>query len=518
MVLEPKPPPKQDEEPRFCDNGEFYPWGNRVDIVTPRRQGLAVPTQEVIKGVSVPAIGKLYIYDNGRPALELDERLYQIDDDLIKTNIMGRIVRYSDTPVLLVGCKENKPPPGWSGLNWSVFHGRYYQEPNWAYPHYCLIQKSSLPPEVCPPYDFGEDEPIEFDKVEFVMDGLSEFTQGCFDSSPFDVEDTPKPSVNIEDWAIHGYTRQHVDQQEWTEPPLLKVDLKTEMGNIVFCLTRKGRAVANSPTRSWETHCTMEFSKMLSLPEITKIMMGVKSFFDFLFQSSLALRKVWVYSSKQIIRDVDIAKHKFLICTDEKSDLSSVNIPVCWKLYWEWPKNFREENKNDNHSVVKIKFDDFADDAKNNLLGIYLGKFINVVVNDTDKELAEFIHFWTLCNYLSPQPLRSALSIHFPALEYFAQKKGIETRTRKVEKWMKPLMKPLGDDYIQFAKDFAMYRNKKAVHYDNREDFFWSSEDWQQGYEKLRVAMRFHLLNILQPDHEDLNKKLASKIWETAWR
>ena len=35
MILEPKPPPRKDLEPRFRCDGKFFPLGNRVEIFTP---------------------------------------------------------------------------------------------------------------------------------------------------------------------------------------------------------------------------------------------------------------------------------------------------------------------------------------------------------------------------------------------------------------------------------------------------------------------------------------------------
>ena len=266
----------------------------------------------------------------------------------------------------------------------------------------------------------------------------------------------------------------------------------------------------------------MEFPKMLPLKEIEMMVSGVKSFFDFLFQSSLALRKVWVYSSKQVITGVNF--ENYLIRTNEEVDLSSVSVPVCWQLYFPWEI---EEKNRSHYWDTKIRFDDFVERGKN-LLEEYLGKFIDVVVHRPDKEISDqdlndFIRYWIQCTHTNPQPLRSALSVHFPTLEYFAQKGGMETK-RNVKKWMKFLVKPLeddgdlkivfGKDFMEsFAEDLAWYRNKRGAHYDTSEDISWSSEDMQQAYNMLRVIMRFHFLNLLQPDHEEFNKKLAKKIW-----
>lgn len=520
MTLEPKPPPREDQEPRLRYNGEFFPSGNRVKIITPplrvaiergmRPQKIGDDAGGGTEGAILSAPGELLIFDDGGFVLELTKGRYEVsvheieDDDPSRRRISGRVGNGSSA-VLLVNCKAHNPFP-WPGNK------------HWVLPAYCLIQNGQWSQEQGKPIfrEFRESDPIEFDKVRFVMDGLSEFTGDAFSAvhkfSSF--EDDPKTLVDLAEYAQHGFTNKQSKTNTWDKPAPLDLRLKTKEGDITFRIERLGQISEYPGKRGWETYCTMEFPKMLPLEEITKMMYGVKTFFDFLFQSSLALRKVWVYSSKQIIPGVNFQDRR--IYTKEADDLSSVSVPVCWQLYFKWPETFREENQNNSISVVKIKFDDFAEDNKN-LLEEYLGKFIDVVVHYSDKELGDFINFWVHCTYVRHQLLRVALSVHFPALEYFAQRRGMKTR-RDVKRWMKCLMKPLGDDYLKFAEDFAEYRNKNAVHHDTREEFLWSFEDKKQGYEKLRVVMRFHFLNLLQPAHEELNKKLAKKIWETAWQ
>ena len=532
MTLEPKPPPRKDQEPRFRCDGKFFPLGNRMEIFTPplttgitearthvRMIGDDSIPKHFIGDDSIPfAPGELSIFDDGGHWLKLDNH-YQVDvheiGDPSERRICGRIRNESAT-VLLVDCRDQGLQKRW---------GRHHVVSS----AYCLIQNGQWLQEQrhYAFQEFGVSEPIEFDKVRFVLDGLSEFTGDAFSAvhkfSSF--EDDPKTLVDLAEYAQHGFTNKQSKTNTWDKPAPLDLRLKTKEGDITFRIERLGRISEYPEKRGWETYCTLEFPKMLPLEEITKMMDGVKTFFDFLFQSSLALRKVWVYSSKQVITGVNF--ENYLIHTNEEVDLSSVSVPVCWELYFKWPEGFREENRNNHISGVKIKYDDFVENNKN-LLGKYLGEFIDVVVHRSDEDLGDFIQYWIQCTYTNPQPLRSVLSVHFPTLEYFAQRKGIETRVwkegyKKIKKWMKSLVKPLEDDDLKivfgkdfmesFAEDLAWYRNKHGAHHDTDEDLSWSSEDMQQKYDMLRVVIRFHFLNLLQPDHEELNKKLAKKTW-----
>lgn len=492
MVLEPKPPVREDEKPRFSYKGDFYPT---------KMKGPAIgPVQFFNSSLVDSASGKLLIFDDGGVKLELDgyceiwchgnNKKY----DLLR-RIRGQISggHVHSAVVLLVDCRG---------------YGREIS------PTHCLIQTGQLSEF----REFEDAEPIEFDKVRFVLDGVSEFTGSAFVHKSSSFGDNPKVLVNLADYASHLFTCEQIETDEWHKPAPLDLMLRTRGGNIRFHIERQGRLSENRGGRGWETYCVMEFPKMLSIGEITKMIAGVKSFFDFLFQSSLALRHVWVYSSKQVLPRVDFSSHH--IRTKEETDLSSVSVPVCWELYFKMPEGYREDNMRTCNHVVKIGFGDFAEGNKN-LLGDYLGKFIDVLVRrDRRDRFADFINFWIHCTYTDSPPLQTALSVHFPALEYFAQKKGINTKAReiKVEDWMKSLAEPLGDDCLKFAKDFADYRNKSAVHNDPDWNTPWSSEEKHQMYERLRVLMRFHILNLLQPDHEELNKTLAEKIWSSSWR
>lgn len=528
MILEPKPPPRKDLEPRFRCDGKFFPLGNRVEIFTPpistgitgarthiRMIGDDTIPKYFIGDDTIPsAPGELLIFDDGGHWLKLDDH-YQIDvheiGDPSERRICGRI-RNESAAVLLVGCRDQGSQKRW---------GRHHLVSS----DYCLIQKGQWLQEQrhYAFREFGVSEPIVFDKVRFILDSLPEFTGSAFvHKFPSIKESMPKALVDLVEWAQHGFTCEQTETNEWHKPDPLDLRLKTEDGNIRFHIERQGRLSEHPGNQGWETYCVMEFSKMLSLEEIVDMVDGVKSFFDFLFQSSLALRKVWVYSSKQVITGVNF--ENYLIRTNEEVDLSSVSVPVCWQLYFPWEI---EEKNRSHYWDTKIRFDDFVERGKN-LLEEYLGKFIDVVVHRPDKEISDqdlndFIRYWIQCTHTNPQPLRSALSVHFPTLEYFAQKGGMETK-RNVKKWMKFLVKPLeddgdlkivfGKDFMEsFAEDLAWYRNKRGAHYDTSEDISWSSEDMQQAYNMLRVIMRFHFLNLLQPDHEEFNKKLAKKIW-----
>ena len=259
---------------------------------------------------------------------------------------------------------------------------------------------------------------------------------------------------------------------------------------------------------------------MLSIEEITSMVEGVKCFFDFLFRSSFALRKVWVYSSKQIIRGANFTDSN--IC-DEKEDLSSVDIPVCWQLYWA--SDFQEDSQDKSYWSVKTGFGDFVEGNKNNLLGDYLGKFIDVLACGANegqrdelqdrKVLRELILSWIFHTYLSPQqPVRNALSILFPIFEYFAQKERIKTKgkNRKTfQELMEHLLKNVGGD-TELAKILAKYRDNVVAHRDpdiSVEEIESLHNQLAERYEELVVVVRFHFLKILQPDHEKFAKKLV---------
>ena len=519
MILEPKPLTSKEEEPHLCYEGRFIS-SRKVQIVTPpvgTVQGDSLVANQVVgsENENHPfATGELRIDNDGGHWLKLDDQYAFCGADSVKSSerrICGRIGKGS-AAVLLVDCRNHTP---WKSL---LSLGG---DPHLVLPGQCLIQKGQWfhRPRGRSGHvfsEFEENEPIEFDKVRFVLDGLSEFTGDAFSAvhkfSSF--KDDPKMLVDLAEFAQHGFARQQSKTKTWNEPPPLKLRLKTQGGDIDFCIERKG-GISKGSHRGWETFCTMEFPEMLPLEEIIKMIVMVKSFFDFLFQCSLALRSVWVYSSKQVITDVNFGDR--LIYTDEEDDLTSVPVPVCWRLYFKWPEGFQEENRDSYYGIVKIGFGDFAENNKS-LLGEYLSKFIDVLFHRSDETLADFINFWIHNTYITNQPLRTALSVHFPALEYFAQKKEIEKRAYTVKQWMKSLAEPLGGDYLKFAERFAKYRNKHAVHHDPDEDFPWSSEDEQQGYQRLRVLMRFHILNLLQPDHEELNKTLSEKIWTPSWR
>lgn len=525
MILEPKPPSRKDEEPRFRYKGDFYPLGKHVTIVTPTPtftvgtpKHLRMPGDDSLcfsedNTTEVPASGELQIFNDGGNWLELGDK-YRIEThpengSSSERRICGHIENGSKA-VLLVGCSSRGGRDDWGA--------QFYW--HWVSSEYCLIQRGQWShKQRYPEFQvFGECEPVVFDKVRFVLDGLQEFTGSAFEHKFSSID--RKNQVDLVEWAQHGFTCEQTATKEWHKPDPLDLVLKTENGDVRFRIERQGRLNEYSVNRGWETYCVMEFPKMLSLNEINRMLQGVKAFFDFLFQTSLALRSVWVYNSKQVLTDVNLKGRN--ICPNKEVDLSSVSVPVCWQLYFNWG-TVPEDNRSSLNSSVKLGFDDFEENGKN-LLGKYLGKFIDVVVHRSDEDLHDFITSWIAFTHLDSLPLRVALSIHFPALEYFAQKKGLETRTwkekaKKPKQWMRCLMEPLGDDYLEFAKKFAEYRNKYAVHHDvDYRESSWLLEEQKQGYEKLRVAMRFHFLNLLQPNHEELNKKLASQIWDTAWR
>lgn len=120
--------------------------------------------------------GDLLIYNNGMPLLKVKNRpLYQVKaDDCNKAIVWGGIKPYEDhrgsihTAVALIP---------------DLHLHREYNSPS----SYCLIQRGILQSRptrfIC--WKFREDDPIEFDKVRFDMDGLHEFTKDAFSYPSF---------------------------------------------------------------------------------------------------------------------------------------------------------------------------------------------------------------------------------------------------------------------------------------------------------------------------------------------
>ena len=524
-----------DGSPHVSFEGQFLPLRDGLEFCHPDMDKEGREHKKVEGDVR----GELLIYGDGLSVLVLDKRLYhtffRVENGGSDCDVVGKINNGASV-VLLGECKDD-----W---DWRTF---FYPGRS-VLPAYCLVQDGQFcwgqeKPLFC---EFDKGDKVEFDKVRFVLDGMFEFGRKVFESPFKDVLNREmdlgsfryidEPHVDMTDWAQHGFMLYHGGDsgEPWGEPSKIEVDVKTWLGDIVFKIECKGRWDSDSRRRDWETYCTLELPKMVSFEDVTKLVYGVKMFFDFMFQSALAVRAVWVYSSKQVIRGVDLRSYPFGACPvrtlDKEIDLSCVNVPVCWRLYFQWPEGLKERSKDSSLLDVKIRYGDFEDRDGKNVLGEYLGGFLDCVVGCGEGDDGEFkrrLEFWLYSTYMTPH-LDFWLSVNFSTLGYFVrrmrmgkagggQKKKREKDVSKKVLGLGSLVEPLGASYKGFESkllECARGDVVDVVGYDLCKKFPWmSKEKWEVACRGV-VVMRYHFLDFLRPGKKKkgrkLNKKLAS--------
>lgn len=374
------------------------------------------------------------------------------------------------------------------------------------YPKICLIQRASHGEQGVGWYIFESNDPVEFDKIRFCLDGVKGFAlpdlQGVKKATP--VYD----KVEVHQ---HGYAKKL--KIEWNEPEPLEFKTK----HFTFKIELK--AWEWSETIEPRAYCVLEFSKPLPAEDCIKKVEAIKYFFGFLFDKRIGITNIYGY----------LAGHERELLVDdaynEKGERIAgdvINYPVYWNLYYkgcEWEKEYND--------YLHTRYKNFNKGGKN-LLENYLESFIEKYENDEafqiffEKYIYRFLPALTIdrwksvaddCEYLFHKYNDSLpKSERLKGGKKIKDKKGVVVwKKRPVEKWkqIRLLAKPLigcifGNDTecVNFGKEVKKYRNARGVtHFDGEEIDFSNLENLSR---KLTVIAKFHFLNLLYED-SDLN-------------
>ena len=471
---------------RFCENDYRYPvkhdihYGNNEDGFR----------------------GELTIKEDGSLLLELEGlgygRLFSILQrrKILKFPRIDGETSYGQSYIILLDCYFGKSLGGALKL----------------YPKICLIQRSSPGEQGEGWYIFDPDDPVEFDKIRFCLDGVEVFALP-------DLEGVKKatPIYDKVECHQHGYAKKL--KIEWNEPEPLEFKTK----HFTFKIELK--AWGWSETIDPKAYCVLKFAKPLPAEDCIKKIEAIKYFFGFLFDRRIGTTDIYGYltgQEKELLID-DAYNEK-----RERIAGEVIKYPVYWNLYYEgceWEKEYND--------YPHTRYKNF-NKSKKNLLGKYLESFIEKYENDEAfriffmKYIYRFLPALTIdrwksvsddCEYLFHKyndslPENEKLKRE----KKMTDKRGVVVwKKQPVEKWrqIRLLAKPLigcifdnDTECVDFGKEVKKYRNAKGVtHFDGEKIDFSNLNKLSR---KLTVVAKFHFLNLLYQDDE-LNRKFAKE-------
>ena len=436
--------------------------------------------------------GELTIKEDGSLFLELEGlnygRLFFLAErKILKFSRIEGKTSNERSYIILLDCFFNK----------NEWHRRSLK----LYPKICLIQSSSRGEKEEGWYIFGPNDPVEFDKIRFCIDGIEGFALP-------DLKGIKKamPIYDKVEYHQHRYAKKL--KIEWNEPEPLEFKSK----HFTFKIELKARGW--SKTIEPKAYCVLEFSKPLSAEDCIKKVEAIKYFFGFLFDRCIGITNIYGYLTghdrELLINDAYNEK-------GERISGEVIVYPVYWNLYYEgceWEKEYNE--------YPHTRYKNFKK-SKENLLGKYLESFIEIFENDNDFQIFFIKHIYRFLPAVDVDRFKSvADDCEYLFSKYYdslPNDKKPKWKKQSFKKWrqIKLLAKPLVgcmfdslDGCEDFGKEVAKYRNANGVtHFDEKKDRIdFSNLDNLSG--KLAAITKFHFLNLLYQDDE-INRKFAKE-------
>ncbi len=363
------------------------------------------------------------------------------------------------------------------------------------YPKICLIQRASHGEQGVGWYIFESNDPVEFDKIRFCLDGVKGFAlpdlQGVKKTTPvYDKVESHQ----------HGYAKKL--NIEWNEPEPLEFKTK----HFTFKIELK--AWEWSETIEPRAYCVLEFSKPLPAKDCIKKVEAIKYFFGFLFDKRTGITNIYGYLTgheRELLVD-DAYNEK-----GERIAGDVINYPVYWNLYYEGDEWEQEYN-----DYPHTRYKNFSKDGEN-----LLGKYLESFVGKYEKDYYFYLFFEKYIYRLFPAVEVDRFKSVADDCEYLFSKYYDSLLNDKKPKWKKQsfkqwrqiklLAKPLVgcmfdslDECEDFGKEVAKYRNANGVtHFDEKKDRIDFS-NLNKLSRKLIIIAKFHFLNLLYED-SDLN-------------
>ena len=228
------------------------------------------------------------------------------------------------------------------------------------YPKICLTQIQTRGEQGLSWYIFEPNDPVEFDKIRFCMDGIEGFALP-------DLQGIKKATPIYDRVAFHQHGYSKKIKIEWNEPEPLEFKTK----HFTFKIELK--AWGWSETIEPKAYCVLEFSKPLPAEDCIKKVEAIKYFFGFLFDRRIGITNIYGYLTgheRELLVD-DAYNDK-----GERIAGEAINYPVCWDLYYEggeWEEEYNE--------YPHTRYQDFDKDG-GNLLGKYLESFVGKYEKD----------------------------------------------------------------------------------------------------------------------------------------
>lgn len=459
---------------RFCENDYRYPV--KSDIYQGNNK----------KGFR----GELTIKKDGSLLLELEGlgygRLFSILQrrKILKFPRIDGETSYGQFYIILLDCYFGKSLGGALKLD----------------PEICLIQRASPGERGEGWYIFDSDDPVEFDKIRFCLDGVEVFALP-------DLEGVKKAKPIYDKVEVHQHGYAKTLKIEWNEPKPLECKTK----HFTFKIELK--AWGWSGTIEPKAYCVLEFSEPLPAEDCRKKVEAIKYFFGFLFDRRIGITDIYGYlagQEKELLIDGAYNKKGERIAGDV------INYPVYWNLYYkgcEWEREYND--------YPHTRYKNF-NKGKENLLGKYLESFIKKY--ETDEAFQIFFEKY-IYRFLPALPIDRWKSVaddceylfhkyndSLPENEKLKSKR--KNKNDVVEKWkqIRLLAKPLigcifdnDTECVDFGKEVKKYRNARGVtHFEGEEIDFSNLNKLSR---KLTVVTKFHFLNLLY-ENNDLNCEL----------
>ena len=432
--------------------------------------------------------GELTIKEDGSLLLELEglgyERLFLLKRKNLKfSRIDGELK--DRNYVILLDCFFNK----------NEWHSGILK----LYPKICLTQKPSRGEQEEGWYIFEPNDPVEFDKIRFCMDGIKEF------SLP-DLKGVKKAKPIYDKVEVHQHGYAKTLKIEWNEPEPLEFKTK----HFTFKIELKARGW--SKTIEPKAYCVLEFSKPLLAEDCVKKIEAIKYFFGFLFDRRIGITNIYGYltghEQKLLINDAYNEKR-------ERIAGEVIKYPVYWNLFYEGDE--WEEEYND---YPHTRYKNFKK-GEENLLEKYLESFVDKMENDDDFQIFFIKHIYRFLPVRAVDWLKSVADdceyLFYKYYDSLPKDKKPKWKKQSGEKWRqirllaKPLIGCIFDndaECVDFGKEMKKYRNAKGVtHFEGEEIDFSNLNKLSR---KLTVIAKFHFLNLLHQDDE-LNRKFAKK-------
>lgn len=367
------------------------------------------------------------------------------------------------------------------------------------YPKICLTQIQTRGEQGLSWYIFEPNDPVEFDKIRFCMDGIEGFALP-------DLQGIKKATPIYDRVAFHQHGYSKKIKIEWNEPEPLEFKTK----HFTLKIELKAR-MEWSETIKPKAYCVLEFSKPLPAEDCIKKIEAIKYFFGFLFDRRIGITDIYGYltghEQKLLVDDT---------YNEQRERISGevIKCPVYWNLYYEgceWEKEYND--------YPHTRYKNF-NKGGGNLLGTYLESFIDKIENNNDFQIFFIKHIYRFLPAVGVDRFKSvADDCEYLFSKYYdslPNDKKPKWKKQSFKKWrqIKLLARPLVgcmfdslDECEDFGKEVAKYRNANGVtHFDEKKDRIdFSNLDNLSG--KLTAITKFHFLNLLYEDN-DLNCEL----------